>query len=40
MIITIILAPFALLFIILFDIIQIIYLIKNADKSKKTQLHE
>lgn len=40
MIITIILAPLALLFIILFDIIQIIYLIKNADKSKKTQLHE
>lgn len=38
MILTIILAPIALLFIILFDIIQIIYLIKNADKCKKTQL--
>lgn len=38
MTITIILAPIALLLIIIFDIIQIIYLIKNADKSKKSQL--
>lgn len=38
MTITIILAPIAILFMITFDIFQITYLIKNADKSKKSQL--
>jgi heme/copper-type cytochrome/quinol oxidase subunit 2 len=38
MTITIILAPIAILFMIVFDIFQIIYLIKYADKSKKSQL--
>lgn len=38
MTITIILAPIAILFMVIFDIFQIIYLIKYADKSKKSQL--
>ncbi|MEN8815624.1 MAG: helix-turn-helix domain-containing protein [Nonlabens sp.] len=38
MTITIILAPIAILFMIVFDIFQIIYIIKYADKSKKSQL--